>query len=359
MRGRWRLAAALAAAVVAGGCTGGPVHPAPSAPGVASPVHSTLAFPRVVLTADLSERPARWTLVATIPFGERESDLRYVPAHEAPTIEPSSFAVAPDGSLWIIDQANKRLAHYSSSGSYLGQVVGDFSSFSRDLAFDGGDLWVIEHSQFGRLFRLDPEGGSDVRTVDSEAQPVFLIDLISASDGLYSELGGFVVTPTPPPVGPVGLYRLGLSAGPGITSAHGLPIPGSRTIWASTSGDADIDVTTTSAEGDRVQPIHVRILDRALSPGRALEGAVGPGSFVVQGEDLAMYVRIVAQPGEGAHAIGGRYLLRVGSSPLLWERLPDPTRDDDRQERFLAGGPDGALYLMVTDRDAVRIFRRP
>jgi hypothetical protein len=323
-----------------------------------SPVASTLTLPRVVLAADLSEAPVRWRLVATIPFGEHEGELRYVPSQEIHTIEPTSFAVAPDGSFWIIDSAKKRLAHYSSAGPYLGQVVGDFSSVSRDLTFVGPDLWAIQHSQFGRLFRLDPHGRSEVRTVSSDGQPVFLIDLTPTSEGLYSQLGGFLVTPTPPPVGPIGLHRLDLGPPPRITPAAGFPIPGGRTIWAETDGDVDIDVTMTTTEGARVQPIHVRILDRKLAPRRVLEGAVAPGSFVADGEDLAMYVRIVAQPGGDAAAVGGRYLLRVGSGPLLWERLPDPTQVDDRQERFLAGGPDGSLYLMVTDVDAVRIYRR-
>jgi hypothetical protein len=48
----------------------------------------------------------------------------------------------------------------------------------------------------------------------------------------------------------------------------------------------------------------------------------------------------------------------VGESPILFERLPEPTLADDTQVRHIGLGPDGHLYLMRLDKDGVRIFRR-
>ena len=56
---------------------------------------------------------------------------------------------------------------------------------------------------------------------------------------------------------------------------------------------------------------------------------------------------------------GGRWLLRVGQSPLLWERITTPPTDDSPQHRHIAVGPDGAIYLMVEQRGGVEILRRP
>jgi hypothetical protein len=107
-----------------------------------------------------------------------------------------------------------------------------------------------------------------------------------------------------------------------------------------------------------VLPVRVDVRTRRAGRSVSLDAVVGPGNLVVAGTDLYLYVRVSATvPGSGGQ-VGGRYLLRVGDSPLAWERLPDPGADDDQQFRHLALGPDGALYLMVTDRAAVRILRR-
>jgi hypothetical protein len=86
---------------------------------------------------------------------------------------------------------------------------------------------------------------------------------------------------------------------------------------------------------------------------------VGPGIATVTDGDVAMYVKMsITLPDR--RQVGARYLLQVGDSPMLWERLPDPKNiSDDTQWRHLLYGPDGHLYLMQTDEDGIRIYRRP
>ena len=52
---------------------------------------SPTLLPRLVLTAQLSERPGKWNRVASIPFGDGREDLGFVPAgRHTPVSTPGS-----------------------------------------------------------------------------------------------------------------------------------------------------------------------------------------------------------------------------------------------------------------------------
>jgi hypothetical protein len=78
------------------------------------------------------------------------------------------------------------------------------------------------------------------------------------------------------------------------------------------------------------------------------------------GDDVVMYVMLSPSRTRDARQFGGgRWLLRMGRSPVLWERLPSPPLSDEPQARHLALGPDGAIYLMVATKEGMLILRRP
>src|SRR5262249_59292 len=114
---------AVLVAMGAVGCTSAPHRiprgPPSSAPPSRAPV---VRLPPIELPPYLSERPGRWDPVTTIPFGADESSLLFQPEREAPTVEPSSFAIAGDGTIWILDAGNARIAHYSRAGRFLGAI---------------------------------------------------------------------------------------------------------------------------------------------------------------------------------------------------------------------------------------------
>src|SRR5205823_7836155 len=107
-------------------------------------------LPRIDLRADLAERAAQWRLVAFIPFGNGPRALGLVPAgrHAGLDLVPRSFAVAGDGSFWITDQNQHRVAHFSPDGRFVGQIGGipndRFHPRLRDLAVVGDRLFVLE-----------------------------------------------------------------------------------------------------------------------------------------------------------------------------------------------------------------------
>ena len=73
-----------------------------------------------------------------------------------------------------------------------------------------------------------------------------------------------------------------------------------------------------------------------------------------------MFVMLTpSRPTDARRYGGGRWLLRLGRSPVLWERLPDPGIADEPQRRHISLGPDGSIYLMVAEKQGVVILRRP
>jgi len=310
----------------------------------------------IVLVADPSEMPAPWTQVLFVPFGSDSDELKYVPAHEAPTIEPTSFALAADGSFWIMDPANHRLCHFSRKGMLLSQVLG-FHALSRDVAVYGPDVLAMQQYQFGRLVRISPAGTLERYEFKSQGHSLYVSDIIPARDSLVVRSSGYT---RPVGTGPKGFYEATLHAPvPDLRELPGVPLQSRRWFQWHDSGPQDLVLDFITPEGTTEQPIHIEIVDPPITGPQQLEGLVGAGGYVVGDGNVALYVKMSVYLPDGSQ-VGARYLLRMGSSPMLWERLPDPKGvDDDDQWRHLTLGSDGELYLMVTDRDGVRIYRRP
>jgi hypothetical protein len=309
-------------------------------------------LPTVTLEADLSSRPARWPLVAFIPFGTRPHQLEYVLGHESPTIEPNSFAVAPDGSFWFVDPANHRIVHFARRGAYI-EDRGGYSFVSTDMGFVGPDLFTVRQTQNGAVDEWTPDRGLVPAVLNDHGLRPYITQLVPTPDGL------FALVDTPPPAdGPHGSFRVNLELAGQLEPVPGVPVgPGS---WATvdSSDNEDIEVTFAHNGGQTVlETFHVQVV--AHPNGKRLVATLGAGNLVPDGEDLYLYVRISASEAHGVQ-VGARYLLRVGRSGIIWERVRQPRGiDDATQRRFITLGPDGHVYLMVTDRDGVRIYRRP
>jgi hypothetical protein len=352
------------------GCDSGGSHPTPSRPAgpaslgpestspstQASPSDSISKLDGLVLVAELSEQPALWEEVVFLPFGESAGELRYIPAQEIPTREPTSFAIADDGSFWVLDNANLRLTHFSSEGEFLSEVRGYHFS-SRDLGFFRKDLYAMRIYQFGRMDRIGPDGSIRRYSLKADSHSLYVSDILPTTDALVVRVSGYT---RPVATGPMGYFEVTLDGPlPQLKELPGLPLGSSRWFKVDASGDQDFDLQFLSPEGRSDQPVHIELIDPPESGPTLLEGLVGPGIATVRDGDVAIYVKLVATMPDGRQ-VGARYLLQVGQSPMLWERLPDPGGvSDDQQWRHLLYGPDGHLYLMQTDKDGIRIFRRP
>jgi len=316
-------------------------------------------LPAIDLRAYLSERPPGWDPVARIPFGAQVSGLSFGSSNESATTEPSSFAIASDRSIWILDVGNSRIAHYSSGGRFLG-AIGGLSRQARDIAFAGDQMWVIDQEQ-GILAGVPQEGGFKRLVFAEGTHVIHLLELMPGGTALVAHVDSESY------VGLVGFGSekfgvLDVTVGR-VSLLSGIPLGGGRWVRVTNRGLSDpneLDVSFVSADVEQVQPFRLHVLTGGAPNGREISSVWGPVEFVVAGQDVWLIVAEAPSRPPDAHFGGGRWLLRVGTdgSPLVWERLPGPGIDDDEQFRHVAVGFDGRLYLMIMTRGGAQILRR-
>jgi hypothetical protein len=367
--------------MLAASCTGSRPARAPSA---ATPTFSVSARPsappspvvlrRLVLRADLSEKPARWRRVLFVPFGRRRHELGFKLFHESTNSQPSSFAVAGDGTFWIADRWKDRIAHYSVTGRFLGAIpvreppkalsVGTSHERIRDVVLAGDEMYALLEPTGGPIVKVDMDGSANYRRPQLQGRSLWVAELLPSRGSLVMLVAGFV-DPEDGSVedGPEGYFGWDASGPPEPL----LGIPADQSTWidlqravSPSGGDQDFELRVVGPDTASVQPIHVDVLPSTNTGGRSLVAEVGPGEFISRGGDLLMFVMLTpSRPSDATRYGGGRWLLRLGRSALLWEPLPDPAIADEAQRRHVAMGPDGAIYLMVAKKRGVVILRRP
>ena len=347
------------------GCTGSPRQPAasPASEPSTGPAASPVSLPALVLRADLAERPARWERVTFIPFGEERGRLGFKTFHEGPASLPAAFAVAADGSFWVDDRWKRRVVHYSPSGDYLGEA-GPLQSAGWDLAVQGGVVFVLVAQQTGTIGTV--RDGAVLHTrVTYRGDPLFTFQIIPTVIGLVAEagevvrrrpgdLGSFVFLDLPNPEAKAILPGLPLGRGDVYLDASLSSEP------VHTDGDQDFDLSFTSKEIAQTQPLRVELIVHDRGKERSIPAEVGLTEPLPAGDDALFLVKVAPTRPEDAERFGGgRWLLRVGASPLLWERLPYPETPDELQHRHFALGPGGTIHLMVAEKGGELLLRRP
>ncbi len=75
---------------------------------------------------------------------------------------PPTFALGPQGSLWVLDPVNARLERFDARGQPAGAVSagsGEEPTFEADLAVnDDGQLYLFQQGELPTLSQLDPGG---------------------------------------------------------------------------------------------------------------------------------------------------------------------------------------------------------
>jgi hypothetical protein len=357
----------LAVALLTAGCSAPRPHPSPpqsgnpgKEPKAGPTVRRSDVLPRVLLTANAKERPARWELRFFVPFGDAPSALGFKTFPEGAPSEPYSFGVAPDNSVWIADRLKFRLAHYSQDGKYLGQVLitpGDRGNRLWDVIFVDKAMFAATVYQLGRLEAVTGRGSVSRFTVKSNGRALFINELFSTRIGLVALTGGYsdsLLGPGPQ-AGPFGYVRIDTPTG-SATEIPGLPLDRDQFFrLESSGGDQDFAATYLRASSQMVQPIRFKY---TRDGSRSIRAVVGVGGFIPVGEDVVSFVQLSADRPRYDHD-GGRWLLRLGRNPILWERLPFSPIDDSVQWRHIAVGPDGAIYLMLAMKGGEEILRRP
>ena len=327
----------------------------------AAPIPTPAVLPALKLRADLSEAPARWRLLARIPFGRSKNELGFYfdRRHGALPLIPRSFAVAPDGSFWILDAVKGRLAHYSRSGVFIDAVPGlkvnRSSPRPKDLVISEGSLYVLEE-QRGRatLTSVGANGSLSSKPLKHAGRWLAASKLFPSVRGVVGLVAGYADSLG---IGPQGFAELPIREP--VRILPGLPVTAGISVDLDAVGDQDVELALLSQDSVATQPIHVEVV--AQSGGHRIEGLVGPGIEASFGNGVGVYVRITPAESDDAGRLGdGAWYLRFTTdrSPLLWERLPEASVSDEEQVRHLASDARGHVYLMVPDKEGERIYVR-
>jgi hypothetical protein len=224
-------------------------------------------------------------------------------------------------------------------------------------------VFVLVDQTSGTIGTVEGSGVSHV-DITFRNHPLVILQLIPTARGLVAEatgvpgtrpgeLGTFVVLDPPGTVAGEVLPGLPLGSGDVYFDAARSEEP------AHPGGNQDFHLTFTSAETSQTQPIDFDLIVHDGAKERSIPAVVGLLEPLPTGDDVLMFVQVApTAPDDGDKYGDGRWLLRVGTSPLRWERLPDPDMTDELHHRHLGIGPDGAIYLMVTKRDGMLILKR-
>jgi hypothetical protein len=302
--------------------------------------------------------------VATIPWGEARDKLGLVTdVHRTPIpYLPRSFAVAPDGTFWILDVVKHRLAHFGPGGAYLGAVGGfrfdRFAPSPRDVVFAHGTIYVLEEMQVtATLVSIGGDGVLHRSQPRDQGRPVVLELLYPSPAGVAARFDGWA---DPVGAGPRGFARFDPPASTVAEFLPGVPLSEGNSIALEAPSETDMALTFTGKSGEVIQPIHVRMVAEMNSRQKEIPIIAGETIEAVGRDRAAILVRI--SPARGADAerfTGGQWLLEIGTrGPVVWERLPEAGISNEQQARHLATGPDGRLYLMVPTREGERIYGR-
>jgi hypothetical protein len=336
----------------------------------------TVTRPELILRANLSERPARLIPVARIPFGTRPQDVGLIddPRRASRPVFPMSFTVASDGSFWLIDEVNRRLAHYDHEGRYLGQIGGlrfdRFHPQPQDLAAVGDTLWLLQqdHQHFLLSDLREYRAGRLVATADmaDEDGPVVVAGLVSGPDGgLVGLSGGLAGDVEHFGEGRKGYVSLSATPAPNVRAIDGIPIADGTNVTGTFDPERPDDRYLLSVFGrgpPTTFPVRFVLTANGSESARRIPGNVGFQMQAVLPGRVAVWVPTAPTRPEDADRYGGGvWLLEfpIDGSPIVWERLPAPGLSSEAQVRSLAAGPDGTLYFMLAGRDGMTIYRIP
>jgi hypothetical protein len=315
-----------------------------------------------VLDVDLFEHPGRWERVAFIPFGKGEQRLGFRHYPESVDSLPSSFQIAADGTLWIADRYKDRLAHFARDGRYLGAIAQTQPlARIRDFVISDGTMIELVEGPTYDLREVAPDGTTRTVAPTLNGKLLALQFLYPASPGPVFLAEHYRIPPKGDiEPGPFGIWTSDAEGRPALLP--GLPAGTDRWMWVAdgpTRNTYRFQQITPSTVSER--PFRFRCRVSVGGKVSALPCLAGPFELtpVNDGRDLLMMVQMSpSRPDDQDRFGGGRWLLRLGTSPVIWERMPDRGRSDEVQKRHIAVGPDGAIYEMRAMPGGMEILRR-
>ena len=318
--------------------------PAMAAPVPKEPAARPSATPLVTKTITLKAPSAlntTWNRIQKIRYGAAASKLGTSPAGEGLTLGPSYGVQVPNKTWWYADAAKLRLAHYSDSGTYLGQVK-----------------LPSKYLHLGYFQWQNPvalKDGSVVLTSTTIDSPALL--RLSASGKLSRiKLSRFVNTHTTD-----GTYLYGFDdAGKKVRVA---PLTGKITAvtWFRGQGGRKFQLSVASGYLRVLRPgVNLRLNLEAY--GLAGE-TVHPSVQAVMGADGRLWVLIIGfveiTP-ENSRTVVGLIDVSASGKVSAVRRVRDASSPADPGDGHNLGIRHGGIHptMMFIDTDAVRVYRK-
>jgi hypothetical protein len=277
---------------------------------------------------------------------------------------PFGFGVASDGSFWILDEVKRRVAHYSASGRYLGEIGGlrfdRFHPHPRDMVVLRDRPIVLEQGGgLGGIVDVPSSADRFTRTrVVKGSRGVRVDELVQTTGPLVGYVSGRPFRRGQELIfRPYGIYRLDVPGSGAIRRVPGFPLGDGNYIWLHAEGSNPFEASYTTAGHTALRDVTIRV----VAGGKRISAVAGPVTQAATRHSVAAYVRVAPGKPDAAGRFGdGRWFLELSDdgSPLVWERLPTPTFNDETQVRHLSTGPDGSIYLMQVGATGVSIYRR-
>jgi hypothetical protein len=232
------------------------------------------------------------------------------------------------------------------------------------MAFAGKRLLIMlrdHHGLNARVIRVEHDRLTRRTTLRYRGKPVLVRHLLPTTGQSIGEVEGFAGRKRLA-TGPNGFARLNVPGSGMVEFLPGVPLTDGSflDVRLDRTTGRDLDVRFTTGSDVVIRPIRIELWtgrgDRAIR----LPSATAIETAAPLPNGLAVYVEIGPVRTQDAPFGGGRWLLEVfdDGSPLVWERLPEPGLSDESTVRDITSTPDGTVYLMVPEPDAMYIYRR-
>jgi len=323
--------------------------PSPSAPPSPSAEAEPTRLDPIVLRGALDDSLASWEDVATIPVGRSDSTIADPECFHCETTPPAGLVVAEDGSFWIGDPLNSRVAHFASDGTFLEGVRTE--SGPADVTLVGDQVFALLEQGASKIQLIDPAGRDRVIAVNNERKPLRVEALISGQGQLVALISDAERL--------LGSYWAFASVDP--DTGQITPAPGVITHSGSFADLRWVDARQPTYElrwsnGERTTAVQDVLFD-FTNRGEHVRVSIGD-----------MYLRTctrngfatVVSVGNGQGTPVGAWFLEfstLGREPVF-ERIAVEGLGIGETRRSLSLGADGFTYRMELREDGLHILRR-
>lgn len=344
----------IACVMALAGCAASPQPSTPPPGGTSTPTHSVspavsvdppaaALLTEIVLSPPISAFGPEWSEVFAVGYGDAPELLGTSLGGDGKGIHwgPSYGTQLPDGTWWFVDTGKLRLAHYSETGAYLGDLrlreeylaQGQYLQWARPLALRDGTVVLQSTTPDNpEMLLLAPDGTLSRTPLDEWLS-------VHTTDGTYLygfSDGGLMVRIDP---------RTGTSIPVLVLSAiteEDLRISLEPGLLSVTLGTHAVQLPVSAAGADGAE-VHLGI--------EAAVGTDGVANILLSG-------LIEKTPGEVEDVLGLLRLRHDGRATI--DDLPALTSSADPADGLRLGvrWGDHRPWLMLIGEDAVRVFRR-